>query len=175
MPTADKSALFRRLPAVDELLRVPEVAALVAREGHAAVTEAARAVLERMRGLGIPALSPDEAMRDGFAPWFDVITCWHVLEHVERPMELTRWAQANLDAGGIFQVTVPNLASWQARERAASLRSRERSASSRSRASCPRLCSCPGRSDLRSSCRRSPRRRPRARRLRLRAPRCHRT
>src|SRR5256714_3023480 len=49
MPTADKSALFRRLPAVDELLRVPEVAALVAREGHAAATEAARAVLERLR------------------------------------------------------------------------------------------------------------------------------
>ncbi len=40
MPTADKSALYRRLPAV---------AALVAREGRAAVTEAARAVLERMR------------------------------------------------------------------------------------------------------------------------------
>jgi L-seryl-tRNA(Ser) seleniumtransferase len=49
MPTADKSALFRRLPAVDELLRVPAVAALVAREGHAVVTEAARAVLDRMR------------------------------------------------------------------------------------------------------------------------------
>jgi L-seryl-tRNA(Ser) seleniumtransferase len=49
MPTADKSVLFRRLPAVDELLRLPAVAALVAREGHAAVTEAARAVLERMR------------------------------------------------------------------------------------------------------------------------------
>src|SRR5258706_10768557 len=49
MPTADKSALYRRLPAVDELLRLPAVAALVAREGRAAVTEAARAVLERMR------------------------------------------------------------------------------------------------------------------------------
>src|SRR5436305_2129200 len=49
MRTADKSVLFRRLPAVDELLRLPAVAALVAREGHAAVTEAARAVLERMR------------------------------------------------------------------------------------------------------------------------------
>ncbi|MDP9267861.1 MAG: L-seryl-tRNA(Sec) selenium transferase [Acidobacteriota bacterium] len=50
MPTADKSALFRRLPAVDELLRSPEVAALAAREGQTATTEAARAVLDRMRG-----------------------------------------------------------------------------------------------------------------------------
>ncbi|MBI2678235.1 MAG: L-seryl-tRNA(Sec) selenium transferase [Candidatus Koribacter versatilis] len=49
MPTADKSALYRRLPAVDELLRLPAVAALVAREGHAAVAEAARSVLDRMR------------------------------------------------------------------------------------------------------------------------------
>src|SRR4051812_8480924 len=49
MPTADKSALYRRLPAVDELLREPAMAALAAREGHAAVTEAVRTVLGRMR------------------------------------------------------------------------------------------------------------------------------
>src|SRR5438045_6718430 len=49
MPTADKSALYRRLPAVDELLGMPEVAALAAREGLAVVTEAARTVLQRMR------------------------------------------------------------------------------------------------------------------------------
>jgi L-seryl-tRNA(Ser) seleniumtransferase len=44
-----KSELFRKLPSVDELLRTPEVAQLVAAEGHAAVTEAARAVLENLR------------------------------------------------------------------------------------------------------------------------------
>src|SRR3954465_3108879 len=49
MRTADKSVLFRRLPAGDELLREPAMAALAAREGQAAVTEAARAVLGRMR------------------------------------------------------------------------------------------------------------------------------
>ena len=49
MRTADQSALYRRLPAVDELLRAPGLAALAAREGHAAVTEAARVVLGRMR------------------------------------------------------------------------------------------------------------------------------
>ena len=41
--------LFRALPSVDELLRSPELAALIEREGHAAVTDAARAVLERLR------------------------------------------------------------------------------------------------------------------------------
>ena len=49
MPVADKSDLYRRLPSVDELLRLPEVAGQVEREGHAAVAEAARAVLGRVR------------------------------------------------------------------------------------------------------------------------------
>ena len=49
MPAAGKSELYRRLPAIDEVLRLPEVAMLVEREGHAAVTEAARAVLARVR------------------------------------------------------------------------------------------------------------------------------
>jgi L-seryl-tRNA(Ser) seleniumtransferase len=49
VPVADKSDLYRRLPSVDELLRLPEVVGQVQREGHAAVTEAARAVLARVR------------------------------------------------------------------------------------------------------------------------------
>ncbi len=46
---ADKSELYRRLPSVDELLRLPGIATLAQREGHAAVTEAARTVLARVR------------------------------------------------------------------------------------------------------------------------------
>ncbi|HVP51095.1 MAG TPA: L-seryl-tRNA(Sec) selenium transferase [Terriglobales bacterium] len=49
MKTAPKKDLYRKLPSVDELLHRPEVAALVQREGHAAVTEAAREVLETLR------------------------------------------------------------------------------------------------------------------------------
>ena len=49
MPTVSKSELYRRLPSVDELLRLPEISGLVEHEGHAAVTEAARAVLGRVR------------------------------------------------------------------------------------------------------------------------------
>jgi len=44
-----KSDLFRELPAVDELLRAPDVARLTAETGTAAVTDAARAVLARLR------------------------------------------------------------------------------------------------------------------------------
>ncbi len=44
-----KSELFRELPSVDELLRTPGLAGLAAQEGMAAVTDAARAVLARLR------------------------------------------------------------------------------------------------------------------------------
>jgi L-seryl-tRNA(Ser) seleniumtransferase len=41
--------LFRQLPSVDEVLRSPELAALASKEGQAAVTDAARAVLAGLR------------------------------------------------------------------------------------------------------------------------------
>jgi L-seryl-tRNA(Ser) seleniumtransferase len=44
-----QSELFRKLPAVDELMRQTDVMLLVQREGHRAVTDAARAVLARLR------------------------------------------------------------------------------------------------------------------------------
>jgi L-seryl-tRNA(Ser) seleniumtransferase len=43
------SALFRKLPSTDEVLRQPQVEALAAREGHAAVAESVRTVLTRLR------------------------------------------------------------------------------------------------------------------------------
>lgn len=44
-----QSDLYRELPAVDELLREPGISALVAQEGQAAVADACRAVLARLR------------------------------------------------------------------------------------------------------------------------------
>ncbi len=49
MPVSSKADLYRKLPSVDELLRNAEVAAIVSREGQAAVTDAARTVLARLR------------------------------------------------------------------------------------------------------------------------------
>jgi L-seryl-tRNA(Ser) seleniumtransferase len=49
MKTSAKSELYRELPSIDELLRTPGVAALVADHGAATVTDAARAVLARLR------------------------------------------------------------------------------------------------------------------------------
>jgi L-seryl-tRNA(Ser) seleniumtransferase len=49
MKASPKSGLYRKLPSVDELMRRPEVASLVVREGHAAVTDAARTALTQLR------------------------------------------------------------------------------------------------------------------------------
>jgi L-seryl-tRNA(Ser) seleniumtransferase len=44
-----RAELYRELPAVDEMLRDPLIAALVTREGQAAVTDSCRAVLDNIR------------------------------------------------------------------------------------------------------------------------------
>jgi len=46
---ANKSALFQKLPSTDELLRQSDMQALTEGEGHAAVAESIRVVLERLR------------------------------------------------------------------------------------------------------------------------------
>ena len=49
MSTAAKSALFRLLPSVDDLLRNPEIELLARKNGRGQTVEAARAVLELLR------------------------------------------------------------------------------------------------------------------------------
>lgn len=49
MKTSGKSELFRKLPAVDDVLRTPDMAVLIAHEGHSAVTDATRAALDNLR------------------------------------------------------------------------------------------------------------------------------
>jgi len=49
VPTSSKTDLYRKLPSVDDLLRRADLTAIVASEGSAAVTDAARAVLSRIR------------------------------------------------------------------------------------------------------------------------------
>lgn len=49
MKSASKSELFRKLPSVDELVRTPPVPALTMSQGASAVTDAARAVVDRLR------------------------------------------------------------------------------------------------------------------------------
>jgi SAM-dependent methyltransferase len=44
---------------------------------------------------------------------FDVITMWHVLEHVMNPVEVLAELRSLLKPDGVLVVSVPNFASWQ--------------------------------------------------------------
>jgi SAM-dependent methyltransferase len=46
---------------------------------------------------------------------FDVITCFHLLEHVYQPVELLKRVRMWLKPGGFFYVILPNIDSWEAR------------------------------------------------------------
>jgi len=63
MKSAAKSELFRELPSVDELVRTPNLAALAGSQGTAAVTDAARAVLARLREEVASGLLDEPALR----------------------------------------------------------------------------------------------------------------
>ncbi len=63
MKSAAKSELFRELPSVDELVRAPAIALLASGHGIAAVTDAARAVLARLREEVASGLIDGPALR----------------------------------------------------------------------------------------------------------------
>src|SRR5579885_2996489 len=70
MKSVVKSELFRELPSVDELLRMPEVAVLAEAHGSPAAADAARAVLARIRSEINSGLLDAEGLRlamDGVA------------------------------------------------------------------------------------------------------------
>ena len=76
------------------------------------ISEAAAA--EAKRRYGLTTMVGDWATAEAMGP-FDAITFWHVLEHLPDPVEALRRARPLLVPGGVVVVSVPNLASWQAR------------------------------------------------------------
>ena len=71
-------------------------------------SEGARSLLPpELRGAVHPDPGPLSAER------FDVITLWHVLEHLPRPAETLRSLRDLLGEGGILYVAVPNFSSWE--------------------------------------------------------------
>lgn len=46
---------------------------------------------------------------------FDVVTMWHVLEHIANPDDLLEGVVDVLNADGVLVISVPNFASWQSR------------------------------------------------------------
>src|SRR5579864_433425 len=80
--------LYRELPSVDELLRDPSVAALVAQEGQAAAADACRAVIERLRTQIADGLLDAEKLRLALADMPKAIRAelQRALRHSLRPV-----------------------------------------------------------------------------------------
>jgi SAM-dependent methyltransferase len=56
--------------------------------------------------------APLASVRDSLGT-FDVITMWHVLEHLEQPVPLLEVLRSLLRPDGMLVVSVPNFSSWQ--------------------------------------------------------------
>lgn len=83
MKTVAKSELFRELPSVDVVLRMPGLAAIAATHGIAPVTDAARAVVTRLRNEIASGLLDEAALRlalDGIIGAIEV-ELRHALRH----------------------------------------------------------------------------------------------
>ena len=56
----------------------------------------------------------------GDRPSFDCVTFWHVLEHLDDPVEVLTRIRRSVKPGGVVLAAVPNFGSWQARVTGAS-------------------------------------------------------
>jgi SAM-dependent methyltransferase len=71
---------------------------------------------ERARGSTGAEIFNGDPLTAPFLPEsFDVITCFHLLEHVYKPLELLERVHSWLKPGGVLYVILPNIDSWEAR------------------------------------------------------------
>lgn len=66
-------------------------------------------------GLGMVVYTPDELsnLKDNS---YDVITLWHVMEHIHRLNSSIDLLKSKLSSGGIMLIALPNMSSWDARK-----------------------------------------------------------
>lgn len=80
----------------------------------AGVEQAGAPIMELRRELGLEVVATTElsVLPDDS---FDVVTLWHVFEHMADPRATLRDAHRLLKPGGSIVIEVPNFGSWQAR------------------------------------------------------------
>jgi 2-polyprenyl-3-methyl-5-hydroxy-6-metoxy-1,4-benzoquinol methylase len=80
----------------------------------AGVEQAGAPIMELRQSLGLDVVATTEILSLPDAS-FDVVTMWHVFEHMADPRETLRNAYRLLRPGGRIIIEVPNFGSWQAR------------------------------------------------------------
>ena len=76
--------------------------------------EVSSAGRKRMKSLGIETMSEKRYLKSKELK-AEIISFWHVLEHVEKPWEYLKAAKSNLKVGGKIVVAVPNIDSLEFR------------------------------------------------------------
>lgn len=67
-----------------------------------------------MKNMGIETMTPDKFLQTtGLKA--DVISFWHVLEHLKNPWDYLEAAKVNLSSGGELIIGIPNIDSWDFR------------------------------------------------------------
>ncbi len=70
--------------------------------------------LERARRIPELSLKEGRLQRDDYPPHsFDMITMWHVFEHLDKPRETLAIIDQILKPGGYLVLSLPNFESWQ--------------------------------------------------------------
>jgi 2-polyprenyl-3-methyl-5-hydroxy-6-metoxy-1,4-benzoquinol methylase len=68
--------------------------------------------LKQTLGVNVTQSNDPVAAMDSL-PQHEVIAIWHVLEHLPDPLAFLRAATANLQAGGVLVIAMPNPDAWQ--------------------------------------------------------------
>jgi SAM-dependent methyltransferase len=83
---------------------------IVKSQGHRAygteLSDSAKAIASKQHSIAL--LDTDFYFNDGFLNYFDVVTAWHVVEHVMSPRKLVTQIYKVLKTGGYLIVAVPN-------------------------------------------------------------------
>lgn len=66
--------------------------------------------------FGLKVSSPDELLNEKHTAQFDVITLWHVLEHLYEPARYLNWIFDSLKNEGVLLIALPNCDSYDARK-----------------------------------------------------------
>jgi SAM-dependent methyltransferase len=66
--------------------------------------------------FGLDVQSPDTLLNEKHTGHYDIITLWHVLEHLHDPEKYLNWIKNSLQKDGVLLIALPNCSSYDAKK-----------------------------------------------------------